>query len=199
MVIVDDKGVKYNLPKIVTLTIGQLFACSSEENIIIKTVLGSCVSCCLLDPISKVAGMNHILLPSKPDNGIFDDAGRYGITAMEKLINEMTKLGAKRFNLQAKVFGGGHVITSIPKEKGPGSKNVEIVLKYLELENIPILAKDVGGEFTRVIQFHTPTFDVYVKKIPASSMLDVINSETNAEKEVQKKVLEDTNITLFND
>jgi chemotaxis protein CheD len=108
--------------EIIHVNIGQLHACRSGP--ILKTLLGSCVSACLFDPAARVAGMNHILLSTKADVQSFDASARYGIHAMEILINEMLKLGAKRSRLQAKAFGGGNVLQTTNNDNSPGQKNV---------------------------------------------------------------------------
>ena len=89
----------------ITLGIGGLHASRSREKI--STVLGSCVSVCLFDPATSAGGMNHIFLPGNADLKVFNDSARYGINAMELLINKMLSLDARRRSLRAKVFGGG--------------------------------------------------------------------------------------------
>ena len=156
---------KHSHHSTVNLNIGQFYACRSGE--VIKTLLGSCVSTCLYDEQARVAGMNHILLPQSADMHKFDLNARYGIHAMEMLINEMLKLGAKRTRLKAKAFGGANVLATVTTGSTPGKKNVEFITEYLELEKIPLIARDLGNNFTRVLFFHTDTFEVYVRKSEA--------------------------------
>lgn len=187
------------LTKIETIhvNIGQLHACRSGP--ILKTLLGSCVSACLYDPVVKVAGMNHILLSTKADVQTFDSSARYGIHAMEILINEMLKLGAKRSRLQAKAFGGGNVLATANSENSPGQRNVEFLLEFLRFEKISLLAYDFGGPWTRVLQFHTDTFDVFVKKTQNTLRTDTIDAETRLQTTISKKPEEEEGgeITLF--
>ncbi len=187
------------VPKI-HVNIGQLHAC--REKAILSTLLGSCVSACLFDQESGVAGMNHILLVHNPDVEHFDASTRYGIHAMEVLINEMLKLGARRSRIHAKAFGGGNVLAlGTPETITPGQRNVEFLLNYLHLENIPLLAYDFGGPWTRVIDFHTDTFEVMVKKTQ-KKLRDTTIAE---EKQYQKAVVQNVDheeggeITLFDD
>ena len=91
---------------------------ASREPSVIHTVLGSCVAVCLFDPVNRVGGMNHILLPGKADMRHFDVSARYGINAMELLINKMMQLGGSRNRFLAKVFGGAHLFPAISKENG---------------------------------------------------------------------------------
>lgn len=183
--------------EIIHVNIGQLHACRSGP--ILKTLLGSCVSACLYDPVVKVAGMNHILLSTKADVQTFDSSARYGIHAMEILINEMLKLGARRSRLQAKAFGGGNVLATTNNENSPGQRNVEFLLEFLRFEKIPLLAYDFGGPWTRVLQFHTETFDVMVKKTQNTLRTDTIDAEKRLQSEISKKPDEEEGgeITLF--
>ncbi len=179
----------------VHINIGQIYASKTGE--ILKTLLGSCVSACLFDAEAKVGGMNHILLSSHADMQKFDANARYGIHAMEILINEMCKLGAKRHRLQAKAFGGGNVLTTVSKEDTPGKRNVEFMMDYLKMENIPLLAHDFGGPFTRVLYFHTDTFDVFVKKTKPSEKKLTISQEDAIRRQKVVENMPDSEITLF--
>lgn len=137
----------------------------TTQNMLIVTVLGSCVSVCLRDPLAGVSGMNHFLLPS--DNGggdLISDSARYGVFAMDILINHMLKLGANRQRLEAKVFGGGNVLKGFTAIN-VGERNAEFVLDYLATEQIPILAKDLLDFYPRKIYFFSDTGEVLVRKI----------------------------------
>jgi chemotaxis protein CheD len=120
---------------------------------VLSTVLGSCVAVCMWDPSARVGGMNHFLLPAAPGQG---DAKmlRYGAHAMEVLINEVLKLGARRKALQAKMFGGANVTDAL----GPiGKANATFALSYLGDEGIPCIAKSLGGTQARRIMFRPAT------------------------------------------
>src|SRR5262245_50800724 len=132
---------------------GEYYVTRNDEAI--TTVLGSCVSACIRDPAAGVGGMNHFMLPE--DNAVHDPktpgapvvlSTRYGSHAMESLINDLLKLGARRGRLQIKVFGGGRVLASMTDI---GARNIEFVMSYLDLERLPIEARDVGGELPRKI------------------------------------------------
>ncbi len=97
------------------------------------TVLGSCIAACLWDSRSRVGGMNHFMLP---DGDMADASGRYGSYAMEVLINEMLKLGARRETMQAKIFGGAQVMHNFTT-MNVGERNTNFVLNYLHTERIP--------------------------------------------------------------
>jgi len=181
------------------VNIGQLHACRGPA--ILNTLLGSCVSACLFDKEAGVAGMNHILLVHNADMHHFDASTRYGIHAMEVLINDTMKLGARRNRLQAKAFGGGNVLEIANVGLTPGQRNVEFLLNFLHMENIPLLAYDFGGPWTRVINFHTDTYEVFVKKIQKKLRDETLTEEKKFCQEVEQSVdhEEGGEITLFDD
>jgi chemotaxis protein CheD len=128
------------------------FNVAHRQNEVLVTVLGSCVSACIRDRDTGVGGMNHFMLPASATGKWGDDAksARFGNYAMEKLINELMKAGCKREALEAKVFGGGNVIQSSTLV---GTSNAEFVLRYLEQEDIPCVAQDLGGNLPRRIHY----------------------------------------------
>ncbi|MCA9214684.1 MAG: hypothetical protein KDB27_16545 [Planctomycetales bacterium] len=142
------------------IIVGEVFA--SREPTCVTTLLGSCIAACLYDEDAQIGGMNHFLLP----NGSGDrDAASYGIHAMELLINEIMGLGGDRRRLQAKVFGGGHVIENMKKGNSVGDKNSEFVKHFLEVESIPIVSEYLGGDSGLQVQFFTDSGRARVKKI----------------------------------
>lgn len=134
------------------------------QNEVIITVLGSCIAVCIRDPCAKIAGMNHFMLPYNPSKSDTNSPERYGLWAMESLINNMIKHGANKQNFEVKVFGGGHVLqhaTSI----NIGDKNIDFVQSFFRTEDITVLASDVGGRYGRKIVFSPPTGIAKVKHI----------------------------------
>jgi len=135
----------------------------TPDNMVVMTVLGSCIAACLWDPTVRVGGMNHFMLPE----GGADTSGRYGSYAMELLINEMMKLGARRETLQAKVFGGGQVMHSFTT-MNVGERNTRFVLDYLQTERIAIVSKDVLDIHPRKVCFFPATGKAMVKRLAHS-------------------------------
>lgn len=124
------------------------FAVVSEPGVVLTTILGSCVATCLWDPNAGVGGMNHFLLPGDADSG--SDSMKYGVNAMELLVNGLLQHGAARSKLQAKVFGGARVIRNL---SDVGSKNAAFALEFLRLEGIPCMANSLGGDRARRVRF----------------------------------------------
>ena len=183
------KGIKHD----VTIGIGEYYA--SSDDIMIYTLLGSCVAVCLFDPDNHIGGMNHILMPGEPQIGRPDASARYGINAMELLINAIMKLGGNRKKLIAKTFGGANVIASIPEERAIGGKIAHFVVDFLSTEKIPIVNRDFGGYDTRKVYFHTATGDVYLKRV--ASMKSVVKTEQQKLDRIKKELHKPGDITLF--
>lgn len=138
----------------------------TNEDLVQVTVLGSCVAACIRDASSGIGGMNHFMLPDAGggESDRFGSTGRYGIHAMELLINGLLKLGAKRSNLEAKVFGGGNVMRSL-NHANVGARNAKFVLELLANENIPVIAQDLEDVYPRKVYFFPREGRVLIKKL----------------------------------
>lgn len=136
------------------------------KDMLIVTVLGSCVSACIRDRVTGVGGMNHFMLPDGGENSDnpVSASMRYGTYAMEVLINELLKAGAKRENLEAKVFGGGNVLRGFTAIN-VGERNAKFVLDYLRTERMRVIAEDLNDIFPRKVYFFPRTGKVLVKKL----------------------------------
>jgi chemotaxis protein CheD len=135
------------------------------KDMLIVTVLGSCVAACIRDPLTGVSGMNHFMLPDGGSHGgVASASARYGSFAMELLINQLLKLGARRNALEAKVFGGGNVLRAL-SAGNVAERNAAFVLDYLKTENIPIVAQDLLGTHPRKVYQFAKTGKVRVKKL----------------------------------
>ncbi|MBU3021170.1 chemoreceptor glutamine deamidase CheD [Aestuariibacter sp. A3R04] len=155
---------------------GEYFATSNDT--LMVTVVGCCVSTCLMDLHNGVTGINHFLLPSdKGAEGEFCEASRYGMYAMELLINQMLALGADKRHMQAKVFGGGNVVSGI-SITNPGQINAEFVTTYLRRENIPLIASDLLEDYARKIYFFPDTGEVLVKRIRKYNNSTIMDRES---------------------
>jgi chemotaxis protein CheD len=132
---------------------------------LIVTVLGSCVSACIRDRVKGLGGMNHFMLPDGGDPGNPVSASmRYGTHAMEVLINDLLKAGARREHLEAKVFGGGAVLRGF-SAMNVGERNAAFVIQFLKTERIPVLAEDLNDIYPRKVYFFPRTGKVLVKKL----------------------------------
>lgn len=131
----------------------------------VTTVLGSCVSVCLWDPVSKAGGMNHYLLPFWNGEGL--KTPKYGNIAIPMLLEKLMDAGCYKANIRAKVFGGASVLESSGL-LNVGERNIVFAQRALSEAGIPILCMDVGGKQGRKIMFMTGTGEVFVRKIVAS-------------------------------
>jgi chemotaxis protein CheD len=140
---------------------------AARQDIVIVTVLGSCVSACLWDPAARIGGMNHFLLPgSSHAGGGGPDAARLGVYAMELLLNAMLKLGAARGRIVAKVFGGASVLEGMDA-LNVGSQNGAFVLEFLREERIALAAQDLYDVCPRKVYFFPHSGKVLVKRLSA--------------------------------
>lgn len=181
--------------KEVSIHIGGVFA--SREPTVVRTVLGSCVSACLFDPLTRIGGMNHFLLPEGDgDEGL---PTRYGIHAMEVLINEVMKLGGERRRLHAKVFGGGHVLHMERGGMGVPERNVFFIKQFLATEGIPILSQRLGGVHPLQVYFFTHTARVLVKPLGKDTAKEVVVQEGRYKVEIARQLhhLPQDSVTLF--
>jgi chemotaxis protein CheD len=134
-----------------------------DEDMLIMTTLGSCIAACLWDRNARIGGMNHFMLPEGSG-----DSGRYGSYAMELLINELLKRGASRLTLEAKVFGGGQVVSGM-NTMNVGERNTQFVMDYLKTERITVVSKDVLDIYPRKVCFLPHSGKAMVKRLAATN------------------------------
>ncbi len=122
---------------------------SNETDLVLTTVLGSCVAACFYDPVAHVGGINHYLLA---DGTASDPASmqRYGVYAMEVLINAMLSMGAARHRLKARIFGGATMRQGF---RDIGGTNIGFARNFLRNERIALVGEDVGGSSARRVEF----------------------------------------------
>lgn len=161
---------------------GEFYVTTEDE--IISTLLGSCVAACLWDPVNRIIGMNHFLLASRhyPSSTplVISDAGRYGVHAMELLINAMLRKGADKHRLQAKAFGGGNVLRAQLGGKQfftIGDMNSRFIVEFLRNENIPLVSSHLGGNVGRIIHFTADDYSVYMKKMGTQAQGQLVSQE----------------------
>lgn len=139
---------------------GQLFV--SADGYAVTTILGSCVAVCLWDPLSRIGGINHFLLPTFGGVGIASP--RFGNIAIKELLDRLAELGSQKHNLLAKLFGGACVLEAFRhRQHHLGMKNIEVARELLQSESIPLVGHDVGGQRGRKLIFHTDDGAAWVK------------------------------------
>ncbi len=122
---------------------------SSDPDVMLSTILGSCVAMCLRDPVAGIGGMNHFLLPEGNGTGN-DQSRRYGAYAMELLINALLQQGARRERMEAKLFGGGRMFDTL---KDVGRANADFAEKFMKDEGIPVVGGSLRGAGGRRVQY----------------------------------------------
>jgi chemotaxis protein CheD len=164
----------------------------TADDMMVMTVLGSCIAACIYDPRVRVGGMNHFMLP----DGGMDAGGRYGSFAMELLINEMMKLGARRETMQAKVFGGGQVMHTFTT-MNVGERNTQFVLDYLQTERIAVISKDVLDIHPRKVCYFPATGKAMVKRLAHSHPETLETQERKSSASVVAKAITGGSVDLF--
>ncbi len=157
-------------PKSINVVQGE-FVVSADEEEVLTTVLGSCVAACLYDPVAKVGGMNHFLLPGEQVEKSANMS--YGLNAMELLINTMLKHGGRRGRFKAKVFGGARMhegLTDI------GAQNAAFIEEFLDLEGITCESRSLRGTSARRVRFWPVTGRAQLKIIGAASEVKVVSA-----------------------
>ena len=179
--------------KVTTIYSGEYYV-TDNRNEMIETILGSCVAACMYDPVKRVGGMNHFLLPdNNAQSGEAVGSARYGVFAMEQLINGIMKLGGLKQRLEVKVFGGGNVINNSAMI---GSKNVAFVREFLAHEGLRISGGDLGEDYPRRVRFCPDTGKAMMLKLQRKDDLKIADVEKKFASTLQIKPIEG-DIELF--
>lgn len=175
---------------------GEFFV--SAEPMIVYTVLGSCISACIRDPITGVGGMNHFMLPKPKDeaNDSWGESTRYGSYAMESLINEVLKRGGVKSRLEVKLFGAGRIYDG---HMDVGARNAEWVLDYIKAEGLTACKTDLGDVLSRKVYYFTESGRVLMKKIKHVKNQTIVAREREYALRIQEKkqAVAEEDVTLF--
>lgn len=155
---------------------GEHFVTANPDEMLV-TILGSCVTACIRDPLVGVGGMNHFMLPESVCGGRDPESGsmRYGNVAMERLINDILFQGGLRQRLEIKVFGGGNVMTGATSNIGHG--NADFVEAYLLAKNLPIAARHLRGNLSRRVHYFPSTGRVMLLELRPTEQRTLDHSE----------------------
>lgn len=162
---------------------GEYFVTQREMAVV--TVLGSCVAACLHDRVAGCGGMNHFMLPGIDGGGPVCLSARYGVHAMEMLVNRLLKLGAQRGNLEAKVFGGGNMLPGFVTTS-VGERNAQFVVDYLRNEGIRLVASDLLGVYPRKVYFFPKTGRVLVRRLKSVNHHTITRRERDYASRLQR-------------
>lgn len=174
---------------------GEFYVTSGNEKI--ETVLGSCISACVRDPVAGVGGMNHFMLPM--DKNIANvrtelaDANRYGNYAMENMINTVLKQGGQRSRLEFKIFGGGRIMSNMTNV---GWYNIGFTFDYLFTEGFRVISQDIGDIYPRKIVYYPLSGRVRVRRLNAMHTQSLVDQESQYRSKVDSRVVEG-DIELF--
>ena len=139
---------------------------SDRPGDVLSAVLGSCVAVCLYDPTRRIGGMNHFLLPFGRETGS-ERPLRYGLFAMESLINDLMKIGARKSRLEAKIFGGARISADL---RDIGQANAVFAKEFLATEGIACVAESLGGTQARRVTFRATTGQARLLIVPPNAV-----------------------------
>lgn len=174
-----DAKKKLNVIKIMP---GEYYVSDKEE--IITTVLGSCISACIRDPIAGVGGMNHFMIPSHGRELSATDkqlVTRYGLYAMEHLINDIFKFGGRRKNIEIKLFGGGNIMTS---GGNIGDQNIKFIMEFVQTEEYVVKSQDLGDIYPRKVNYCPLSGKVMMKKLTQVNNDEIKMQELKLQKQL---------------
>lgn len=168
-----DRNFEINAVKILP---GEYYV--TKLDLMLVTVLGSCVGACIRDRVNGIGGLNHFMLPDdrRGEDARVGSAMRYGDYSMAILINEVLKLGARRENLEAKIFGGGNVLQGFTHNP-VGERNARFAVDYLNAEGIPIVARDLMGGYPRKVYFRISDGKVLVRRLKTLKNETILDRE----------------------
>jgi chemotaxis protein CheD len=181
--------------EIASILPGEFFV--SREPMVVYTVLGSCISACIRDPIVGVGGMNHFMLPEPTETGhdSWGESTRYGSYAMESLINEILKRGGLKRRLEIKLFGAGKIYEG---NIDVGANNAKWVIEYLKSEGLAAVKTDLGDVFPRKIYYFTNSGRVLMKRIEHVKNRTIIERENDYAAQIKQRTQQPVeDVTLF--
>jgi chemotaxis protein CheD len=173
-------------PRLVRIGPGE-FHVDLAADAAVVTVLGSCVAVAIHDPIARIGGLNHFMLPESHDGlwGKAEGSLRYGNFAIERLVNEVLARGGNRRRLQAKLFGGASLRTT---GETVGMRNARFAEQYLRDEGMPPIARSVGGHAARRVVYIPATGRAFVRSLPEASA-EVATTEATFRKHLSRAPL----------
>jgi len=172
----------------ITILPGEFYVTSENERI--ETVLGSCISACVRDPIAGIGGMNHFMLPvNKHANSgnELSDANRYGNFAMENLVNALLSAGARRERLEFKIFGGGRIMSSMTNV---GWYNIGFVFDYIYTEGFKVVSQDIGDIYPRKVLYYPLSGRVRVRRLNAMHNQTLADEENRYINNIESRPVE---------
>lgn len=164
---------------------GEFYVTREQERI--ETVLGSCISACVRDPLAGVGGMNHFMLPVEKNSArdvALSDANRYGNYAMENMVNELLRVGAKRERLEFKIFGGGRIMSSMTNI---GWYNIGFVFDYISTEGFKVVSQDIGDVYPRKVMYYPLTGRVRVRRLNPMHNQSLVDEESRYSSNIELK------------
>lgn len=162
----EDGGEKKESPEVIRVGMAEGYVTANPSSVLAALGLGSCVAVMLYDPVRRVAGMAHVMLPTSPDGRGGTTPYKFADTAIPRLVEEMVKAGAKPSQLVAKLAGGASMFqTAADSPLNIGQRNIQAVEEELKRLNIRVVATRIGGNVGRSVYFYPATGIARVRSI----------------------------------
>lgn len=152
--------------KVIKVGMADLNVCVSPDSIT-TLGLGSCVGIAVRDPVTKIGGLAHIMLPDSASIRINSNIPKFADTGIEELVKQVVAKGANRGRLVAKIAGGAQMFAfqSTNDMVRVGERNVAATKKKLAELKIPIIAQDTGKNYGRTVIFYPETGDFVIRAV----------------------------------
>ena len=154
------------MSEIIKVGMADLNVCVSPNGIT-TLGLGSCVGIALRDPVTKIGGLAHVMLPDSTAIRNNSNIPKFADTGIEELVRRVVAKGANRTRLVAKIAGGAQMFAFQSKSEmvRVGERNVEASKKKLAQLKIPILAEDTGDSYGRTVIFYPESGDFVIRAV----------------------------------
>ena len=154
------------MPTIVKVGMADLNTCKAPDGIT-TLGLGSCVGIAIRDPVTKIGGLAHVMLPDSTEIKNNNNVYKFADTGIRELVKRMISLGASKTRLVAKIAGGAQMFAfqSTSNAMRVGDRNVQASLKALKELNIRVIAQDTGNNYGRTVIFYPETGDYVIRAV----------------------------------
>lgn len=151
---------------IIKVGMADLNVCKAP-NAITTLGLGSCIGIALYDPVTKIGGLAHIMLPDSTKMRNNSNIAKFADSGIEELVKRMIAAGASKARLVAKIAGGARMfeVIGLSEVGNIGAKNAEASRKKLKELGIRLVAEDTGLNYGRTVVLDCNTGEYLIKSV----------------------------------
>ena len=159
-------------PKVRSVGIAEMVVSDDPDDMLVAYGLGSCVAVCVYDPIARVGGMVHALLPTSPaNNGASGNPYKYADSGTSLLVEAVLGSGGKVYRLIAALWGGAKVLSApgFDNSFDIGARNVQAADTALKAGGLRVVVRDIGGRSGRTVKFEVGSGETMVRSVGGRS------------------------------